>query len=230
MIDIHCHILPGIDDGSPDINTSLKMAKIAAKDGIRAIIATPHVGDDDLKRELIVEKTESLNSELKQRKIDVTIYPGAEIEAHLALSLADFHPLGFSKFILIEFPHSFLPTDSTILVKKLAQKGLKTIIAHAERNYDVVVDPEKIKSLVQVGAEVQMTAESLTGSQGPDVKRCAEYLLRRGWVHYIASDSHSPAFRKPILSKAVKVASRLIGKKEAIKLVTTNPEKIIACK
>lgn len=230
MIDIHCHILPGVDDGSPDIDTSLKMARIAAQDGIRAIIATPHVGDNDLERKVIIEKVELLNSELKKKEIELKIYPGGEIQSHVALSLAGVHTLGLSNSILIEFPHSFLPADSTDLVRTIISKGYRVILAHVERNYTIAIHPDKLGDLIQAGAEAQITAESLTGFLGPDPKRCADYLLRKKWVHYIATDSHSPTFRRPTLSQAVKVAAKFIGKKEAFKLVVDNPERIIDCK
>jgi len=227
MIDIHCHILPGVDDGSPDIDTSLEMAAIAAKDGIRTVIATPHVVNNGLERKVIVEKTELLNSELKKNKIDLEVLPGGEIPSHLTDSLAALHRLGSSRFILVEFPHSFLPSDSLDLVSNLVSKGYKVIIAHVERNYTIAYDPIKVGDLIQAGAEIQITAESLTGFQGPDPKRCADYLLRKKWVHFIATDSHSPSFRRPTLAKAVRVAAKLIGKKEASKLVTENPARII---
>ena len=227
MIDIHCHILPGVDDGSPDIETSLKMARIAAQDGVRVIFATPHVGDNGLERKVIIEKAVLLSSELKKKNIDLKVVPGGEIQSHLALSLASIHTLGFSNSILIEFPHSFLPLESVVLVRTLVSKGYRVIIAHAERNYTIAFHPEKVCDLIQAGAEIQITAESLTGFLGPDPKRCADYLLRQKWVHYIATDSHSPTFRRPTLSHAVQVASKFIGKKAALKLVTTNPERII---
>ena len=228
MIDIHCHILPEIDDGSPDIDTSLKMAAIAAQDGIHTIIATPHVGDNGLERKEIVEKVDFLNSELQKNNTDLKIYPGGEIQSHLAFSLANAHTLGSSNFVLVEFPHSFLPSDSQSLVRDLRSKGYRVIIAHAERNYAIASNPDKADDLVRAGAEIQITAESLTGFQGPDFKRCANYLLRKKMVRFIATDSHSPQFRKPTLSQAVRVASKVIGKKEAFELVTTNPERIIA--
>lgn len=227
MIDIHCHILPGIDDGAPDIETSMKMAQIAFQDGIRAIIATPHVGDNGLKRDTIVEKTIFINRELKARQIGLRVFPGAEIQSHLAMHLAADHILAKSRYILIEFPHAFLPSDSTRLIRTLRANDYRVIVAHVERNSTITFDPEKVTDLIRAGAQTQITAESITGFLGPDNKRCADYLLKKGWVHFIATDSHSPRFRRPALSHAVKVASRIVGKTEAIRLVLENPKKIL---
>lgn len=226
MIDIHCHILPGVDDGSPDIETSLSMSIIAAKDGIRSVIATPHIGDNGLTREVIIKKVELLNTALKEEGVDLTIYPGGEIQSYHALSLANNHTLAFGRFILIEFPHLFLPSDSITLIRDLVDRGFRVIVAHIERNHSVIEEPEKVMGLLYAGAEMQVTAESLTGFLGPDQKRCTDYLLRNKWVHYIATDSHSPRFRRPTLSRAVQVASKMIGKKEALKLVMDNPQRI----
>ncbi len=227
MIDIHCHILPGIDDGSPDLETSLKMAQIASQDGIRSIIATPHVGDNNLQRETIIEKTSRLNRSLEKSNLDLTIYPGGEIQSHKATSLASIHTLASSNYVLIEFPHSFLPSDSGSLVRSLTSSGYQVIVAHVERNSAITFQPDKVIELIRAGAQTQITAESVTGFLGPDNKRCADYLLKKGWVDFIATDSHSPRFRRPALLQAVNVAARIIGKKEAVKLVLNNPQKIL---
>ena len=227
MIDIHCHILPGIDDGSPDLETSVQMAQIAAKDGIRVIIATPHIGDDPVDRKVVLEKVKILNVRLKEKNVQLRVFPGGEIQSQVALKLAATHPLGFSRSILLEFPHTFLPDDSRNLVRTLVAKGHRVIVAHAERNDGVAQDPEKAGGLVQAGARIQVTAESITGFLGPDPKRCADYLIRKGWIHFIATDSHSPSFRRPALSSAVQVVSKVLGHKQAKQLVLENPMKII---
>ncbi len=203
------------------------MAQIAAQDGIKAIIATPHVGDNNLQRGTIIEKTALLNSSLDENNIDLKIYPGGEIQSHKAKSLAGIHTLASSNYVLIEFPHSFLPSDSESLIRSLISKGYQVIVAHIERNSAITFQPEKVVELINAGAKTQVTAESVTGFLGPDNKRCADYLLKKGWVDFIATDSHSPRFRRPALSHAVNIASRIIGKKEADKLVLDNPKKIL---
>ncbi len=222
MIDIHCHILPGIDDGSPDMETSLKMAEIAAKDGIRTIIATPHVAASDYPRQNIVDAVLALNTHLAEKNIPVTILFGAELEAHIALAAAEQFCLAGSSFLLVEFPHSYLPSDADDLVFALIGRKITPIIAHPERNAQIAQEPWLLGPLLELGAQAQLTASSITGELGMAAKACAIYLLQKGMAHYIASDSHSPGFRKPVLSKAVRQAAKIIGKTEAEKLVSNS--------
>lgn len=229
MIDIHCHILPGIDDGSPDLETSIGMASIAAADGIQTIIATPHVGADgvlDMAR--ITDAVCLLNSALQQENIALDILPGAEVQSHAAVAVAEQYTLAGSSFFLLEFPHSHLPADAVDLIYDFVGRGLTPIIAHPERNHAISAQPDTIIALVEAGARVQVTSGSLTGEQGPDARGCARYLLKKNMVHFLATDSHSPSFRKPVLSKAVKSAGKFIGKAEALALVTSNPQEIIS--
>ena len=219
MIDIHCHILPGVDDGAPDTETSIAMARIAANDGIHTIIATPHLTDAAYPREKLIEAVSQLNTALQQQSIPITILFGAEVQAHIALSVADRFCLADSFCLLVEFPHSYLPTDARELISALTTRSITPIIAHPERNSQIGRDPWLLAPLLEMGTKIQITAESLTGNLGMTAKNCAEYLLRSGHVHYLATDSHAPRFREPILSKAVKQAARIIGEEQAKKLV-----------
>jgi protein-tyrosine phosphatase len=220
MIDIHCHILPGVDDdGAPDTETSIAMARIAANDGIHTIIATPHLTNAAYPREKLTEAVAQLNTALQQQSIPITILFGAEVQAHIALSVADRFCLAESSFLLVEFPHSYLPADAKELISALTTRSITTIIAHPERNAQIGREPWLLAPLLNMGAKTQITAESLTGNLGMAAKSCAEHLLRNEQVHYLATDSHAPGFRKPILSKAVKQAARIIGEEQAKKLV-----------
>jgi protein-tyrosine phosphatase len=222
MLDIHCHILPNIDDGSPNMETSLEMARIAAKDGVQTIIATPHIGESDYPRETILTAIRELETKLAEHDIPITILFGAELEAHIALAAAEQFCLAESSFLLMEFPHTYLPNDADDLIYTLINRGITPIIAHPERNAQIAQEPWLLRPLLELGAKAQVTAASITGELGMAAKTCATYLLQNKMVHYIASDSHSPGFRKPILSKAVKQAAKIIGKKEAEKLVSND--------
>lgn len=223
MIDIHCHILPGVDDdGAPDTETSIAMARIAANDGIHTIIATPHLTSAAYPREKLLAAVAQLNMALQQQSIPITILFGAEVQAHIALSVADRFCLAGSSFLLVEFPHSYLPADASELISALTTRSITPIIAHPERNIQIGREPWRLITLLEMGAKIQVTAESITGKMGMTAKNCAEYLLQNGHVHYLATDSHAPGFREPILSKAVKQAARIIGEEQAKKLVMAN--------
>ncbi|MBU0943581.1 MAG: tyrosine protein phosphatase [Proteobacteria bacterium] len=220
MIDIHCHILPGIDDGSPDMKTSVQMAEMAAKDGIHTIIATPHLATIDYPKDRLLKGIHELNIEFEKATIPITVLFGAEVQAHIALAAGEDFCLAGSSSLLVEFPHSYLPADAEDLIYNLISNKINPIIAHPERNGQISREPWLLAPLLELGAKTQITAESITGDQGIMARNCAEYLLHRKQVHYIGTDSHSPGFRKPILSKAVKQAAKIIGKAEAQKLVS----------
>lgn len=229
MIDIHCHILPGIDDGPEDLATSLDMAKIAAQDGIRVLIATPHTDGIRVNQDRVTAAVHALNLELQQRNLSLTVYPGFELPYHLAGKLATTHTLANNgRHVLIEFPAMHLPKGALNTFYPLIAAGQVPILAHPERNLGVLMNPDALKNMVDNGILVQITATSVTGELGPDVQRCAHYLLKKGWVHFLASDSHSPTFREPVLSRAVNIAARLIGPEKARALAGQNPGRILA--
>jgi len=229
MIDIHCHILPGIDDGAPDLDASIAMATAAAADGVQIIIATPHVGPAWGRpgMALINKAVEQLNSGLQERGITLRILPGAEVQSHVAATLADQYCLASGSFFLLEFPHSHLPADGIDLIYSVISRGLTPILAHPERNQAIISEPGKLVPLIDAGAWIQITAGSLTGELGPDAHACAQFLLKNNMVHFIATDSHSLNFRKPILSTAVKKAEKYLGKERALALVVDNPLTIL---
>ena len=228
MIDIHCHILPGIDDGAHDLNASLAMADMAVADGIQVVIATPHVdGSGRLSMAMINTAVDQLNSVLQQRGVALVVLPGAELQFHAAKQLVDQYCLASGSFFLLEFPHSHLPADALDLIYAFIQKGLTPIIAHPERNRELSMEPGKLSLLIEAGAKAQITAGSLTGELGSNAQACARFLLKNNLVHFMATDSHSPNFRTPILSKAVKTAKKYLGRKGALALVRDNPLAIL---
>lgn len=227
MIDIHCHIAPCLDDGPQSIDVSLAMAKIAAEDGIEVIIATPHADGILIAPEQLNRKVHELNRALVARSIPLTVVPGFEIPHHLALDLADSCTLAGGRHVLIEFPHDFLPGDAPGLISTLIARGFLPIIAHPERNVGILAEPQRLAGMIAAGAHAQVTAASITGDFGPDCQRCAQYLLVRDLAQYIATDSHSPTFRAPVLSRAQAVATKLLGPERAAQLVQGNPRKIL---
>lgn len=205
---------------------SVAMARIAADDGIEVIIATPHVDAGHVTPERLHYGVQDLNRELITRRIPLTVVPGFEIPHCLALTLAPSHGLAGSRYVLVEFPHDYLPADAPAILSRLVDGGFLPVIAHPERNRDILINPGLLADMIATGALAQITAGSVTGEMGPDCQRCAIYLLSLGLVHFIATDSHSPSFRTPELSKARSLTRKLLGVTQAELLTNGNPWKI----
>ena len=227
MIDIHCHILPGLDDGPQRLETSIAMASIAANDGIRVIIATPHTDGIRVNQDTVTRSVKELNHKLEHLDLPLEIVAGFEVPYELVPDLAATHTLDGSNYVLIEFPHTYLPSDALGTIYRLLDQGLQPVIAHPERNGGVLTQPDRLADLVQAGALTQLTAASMTGELGPELQRCSMHLLRNNMVHFIATDSHSPTFRSPVLRKAHTMAAKVLGKEQADLLTTGNPGKIL---
>lgn len=227
MIDIHCHILPGIDDGSPAMGESIAMAEVAAADGITRIVATPHIREEMLPLEFIARKVEELNQELRQREIPVEILAGGDVDILLDPGAVRGYGVNGTAYMLVEFPHEYLPSMSGQLLFGYAVRGITPIITHPERNGSVIANPDKVRAFVDAGSLVQVTADSLAGTFGVEIKDCACHLVREGLVHIIASDAHSSTYRAPILSHGLRVAEGLLGAEAAGMLVKANPEAVV---
>ncbi len=234
MIDIHAHILPSLDDGPETIEESVELCKVAANDGIKTIVATPHTRDGvyEAEGDEILKTVYALNLKLKDNEIDVEILPGAEIHIHEGLveGIKSGKVLTINnggKFILFELPFVFIPLGTDTFIFNLKSNGIVPIIAHAERITAFQRNPELVDQLVKIGARVQVNAHGLTKRANPRERKCAEWLLQNRLVHFIASDTHSLRGRPPILSKALKNAARIVGEEEARALVCHNPEQII---
>lgn len=236
MIDIHTHILPAIDDGPTTMTESLEMCRIAVNDGIKKMIATPHVqnGMYDLDANKVLEKIHLLNQLVKQEGLDLVIFPGAEV--HLSDRLLDAEILkessiltlnGGKKYILLEFPFQWVPSGTEHVIFKLRSMGFTPILPHLERNFKIQRDPAMIRHFAEMGAILQVTAQSITGDFDAAPMKCALWMLKNNLVHVIASDAHSPAGRPPILTKALKVVSDKLGEEAAKKMVLDHPGMIL---
>lgn len=227
MIDIHCHILWDIDDGPADFDGSMAMARLAAADGTRQLVATPHIHDAQQSPEIIAEKAAHLNQALRDEGVDLEILCGGDNLYNLgAEDLARFS-INSTQYTLVEFPHTHLPANAGEAIFEALNHGLIPIITHPERNPSIAQNPKLIFGMVESGALVQLTAESLVGGFGPAAKACSRYLLKKKMVHFLASDGHSAKFRPPVLSAGVKAAAKIVGKDAARRLVFENPEKIV---
>ena len=228
MIDIHCHILPDIDDGAADLVEAVKMAEIALADGIAGIIATPHIKEPLIDRQSLSACHEILKKCLEKKLIPVDIFLGGEVSIFIDSSMIKLYTINGTKYILIEFPAGHLPKNAGETLFNLIVRGFLPIIAHPERNASILKKPDILFDLLNMKVLVQITAGSITGMFGPDTKACARFLLQKGVVSFIASDAHSAGYRRPVLSKGVQAAGKIIGRENALKLVTANPKAMLA--
>lgn len=217
MIDIHCHILPGVDDGPATIEDSLLMAKAAVEEGIRTIIATPHHHNNkyENKKEKIIENVLNLNSLLNKENIPLTILPGQETRIYGEL-LEDFHKdqiltLNNSNYLFIEFPTSSVPRYAERLLYDIQTTGLTPIIVHPERNKELQIKPEKLYDFVKNGALTQVTAGSVAGYFGKSIKKFSQQLIESNLTHFVASDAHNTFNRTFVLKEAYNLIEDLMG-------------------
>lgn len=209
MIDMHCHILPAIDDGAKDIETSIEMLKIAACNGTTAIVATPHVIEGAWlpSWELILQKCQELQLAARQEGIAISLYPGAEVAIHLdmleRLTKPGPYCVNGGSYVLLELPAVEIPNYTEDFFFTLQTRGISPILVHPERHPMIIRNPEILLDWVKKGLLVQLNAPSLTGKMGAPVMRTAELLLKSNLVHVLGSDAHSKRTRNPNLSEAV---------------------------
>lgn len=229
MIDIHCHIIPGIDDGARNLKASLKMARIAKDDGITTLVATPHILDVPVSIEKVKKKLDRLSAFFKAKGIDIKMLPGAEVSLFSFSRLGEpaKYTINGSRYILVEFPYINLPDYMDEVLFSLSAKGLIPILAHPERNPQVIDDPELIETFLKNNVLVQITAGSITGDFGEDIEECAEYMLESGLVDIVSSDAHSTRKRPPLLSRAYKKVEEELGDEVAFRLFVENPRSVI---
>ena len=230
MIDLHCHILPGLDDGAQTLEDSLDMARVAAGDGIHTIAATPHAdlwGANPDQADL-EDRVAQLQAALDTQGIPVRIVPGLENHLTPELVSGQVVPLNHTGFILVELPFEEFPFYVEEALFQLQLKGYAPILAHPERNAVLRSTHDVLRGLVERGILAQLTAASLLGVFGRKTREASEDFLRDGLVQVLATDSHSPSGgRRPLLTEALAVASRLIGPERAQALVTSTPERIL---
>jgi len=234
MIDIHCHILPAIDDGPKRIDESLRMCRIAASDGIETIVATPHINNNYITDSRdVLKKVKELNILLSKEKVNLKILPGNDvyIQPDLLKDITSGKILTIDdkkKYIILELPSQSLPFYVEKVIPELKKNKITAIISHPERNYQIQKNINTVERMIKAGALMQITAMSITGEFGSSAQKSAHDLLKKGFVYAIASDAHSVDKRPPILSKAVDYASDLIDRKDVMKMVCDNPLKIVS--
>lgn len=217
MIDIHTHILPGVDDGASNWNEALNMARAAVAEGITTIIATPHHANGRYHNTAseVVEYVRHMNEQLTAIGVPLTIRAGQEIRLHHDLleawSRKELIPLAESSYVLIELPSSGIPKETYALFHELNVMKLKPIIAHPERNAEIVRYPDRLAQLIDIGAFAQVTSHSLLGGFGRQIEKTAWSLCRSGLIHLVSSDAHHVEGRGFRLREAYGVIRERMG-------------------
>jgi len=231
MVDIHCHILPGIDDGSDTWDTTAQMCKMAVLDGITHIVATPHCnGSYEYDRAHFTDMLATL-SEVAEGRLTFTI--GCDFHMsprNIEAAMDDPRPfaIGETKYLMVEFEHQGIPSNASELLRMLLSRGMVPIITHPERNGYLMKELGTVQKFVEMGCLTQITANALTGFWGPKSKKAAEKLIRKKAVHIVATDAHDLTMRPPVLSGARQVVAKLAGPKAAEALFTENPSAVVA--
>jgi len=233
VIDLHCHILPGMDDGPSTIADSLEMCRTAAGDGIRTIVATPHYNPGCFTWSADIQQSalHTLQQKVDAAEIPVKLLSGAEIafctELPELFKNAPHLAINRGCYFLLEFGPQAVPANIELFLSSIITVGYLPIIAHPERNSWFIRHHDVLTSLVRCGVLLQITADSLLGEYGTEVQRFCQQLLRNNLVQIIASDAHNTSDRPALLSAAVKAAAEQIGDQNAAALVTTNPLAIL---
>ncbi|HVN75747.1 MAG TPA: CpsB/CapC family capsule biosynthesis tyrosine phosphatase [Thermoanaerobaculaceae bacterium] len=234
MVDLHAHLLPGVDDGAEELADAVRMCEVAAADGITAAVATPHQRhewwpNDD--RDALVSRFETLLGAVG-RTIELSI--GAEIRVDSEL-LAEVDrlpdgsllPMAGSRYLLLELPPMRVGPDPRAVVHELAVGGWRPVLAHPERIAWLAEEPASLAELVERGALLQLTAMSVTGAFGKRARECCAFLLDNDLAHFVASDAHDASKRPPVLSDAFRIIAEGWGEAHARRLTDINPRAVL---
>lgn len=235
MIDLHAHILPGLDDGAADWDEALRMCRLALEDNTTLVVATAHMfrGMFDVTRSQILESVSCLRQRLHKEGIPLAVEPGAEVHIEMDLggelrggrlmTVAD-----RGKYLLVELPQHVLPHGLSEFLFSLQLAGVTPIIAHPEKNLELQRDATLAVEFAKAGNLLQVTAASVTGEAGERAEVCAHELLQRRLAHLVASDAHSSESRRPGLTRARSVLEQLLPSEEIKGIFERRPERILA--
>ncbi len=235
MIDIHTHILPGLDDGSGSWEDSLAMARISVDSGVSGLVATPHSGlpDRDPERhlELVNRRLAQFRTRLQEEKIPLVIYGGMEIfgtpDTPLWLRRGLLITLNHSRYVLIEFPFRDYGRQSTGILEAVRALSLVPVVAHPERYRYVQEDPRLLNLWTDMGCLLQVNRGSLLGRFGETEQALSMGMLERGFVFTVASDTHSPRIRTPRMQDIQRLLREICGEKAAHRMLDTRPRRLL---
>lgn len=221
MIDIHSHILHGIDDGARSLEDSLAMAELAVAEGITHILATPHHKNgkfENIKHD-IIKHVNDLQDELDKRHIDLTVFPGQEVRLYgEVLDDIEKDEILFTDegnhYLLIEFPTMTIPAYAETLFFQIQQNGITPVIVHPERNQEIIENPDILLDFVEKGALAQLTASSYLGVFGKEIAKVSKQLIEANLVHVLASDAHNTRGRAFNMKEAFAKIEKEFGKEK----------------
>lgn len=231
--DIHCHIIPSVDDGAQNMEQAQEMIRMAYENDTRNIIATPHYGTNRAKasKGTIAINFLELQEWVKTNYPGMGLYLGQELSykhgLEEQLNRGSAFTLAGSRYALVEFQ----PEDEYSRIRDGLQAvqmaGYLPVLAHAERCNRLAANVDYVEELVRMGIYIQVNARSITGDNGWQCKSCTKKLLKRELIHFIASDGHETKKRTPIMCKAIEYIEKRYGKQYAARLAITNPERIL---
>lgn len=233
LIDLHCHILPGVDDGSKDMEMSLDLAREAVKQGITNYLVTPHHMDGDYlnHKKDVIWKTAEFQSELTKNEIPLKVFPCQEV--HLTGQLMDAiqkNDVLFmdenNRYLLLELPHEMVPEYTADMIFNLTTRGITPVIAHPERNVGIQEDPDKLYKFIKMGCLSQLTASSYLGIFGKKVQTLTEQIIKANLGFIFASDAHNFEGRRYLMKDAFAKLEAEEGKRKA-QLFNYNAKNII---
>jgi len=232
VVDLHHHLLPGLDDGAPDLATSIKMARMAADDGITHVVCTPHASS---RYRFDPEVNQALLADVRQAVADagIRLILGSGCDFHLsydnvrdALENPRRYTVNGGEYLLIELPDYGLPPTLEETFYSLRVAGMTPILTHPERNPSLQQDDSRLKDWIRDGMLTQITAASITGLMGRKAQKVAERLLTDRWVHFISTDAHNISSRPPQMRVAEDHIAARYGERYAQKLCTENPQAV----
>jgi protein-tyrosine phosphatase len=232
LVDLHCHLLAGLDDGPRNEEDALAMCRIAVEQGVRFACALAHQNERwDLRPEAIRTAVEALRQRLKAEGIPLEVFATAEVtaspqmvddwEAGRLLSVADRR-----QFLLVEMPHQLF-VDLRSTARRLARRGLRLILAHPERHPELLHEPGALEELIGLGCLVQVSSGSVTQPATAADARALRSWFRRGCVHFLGSDGHSPRRRPPLLADACRIVRDWVGPQSAATICSGNGLKVL---
>ena len=232
FVDIHCHLLPNIDDGAQDVNEALSMATLAVEESIQTVVVTPHQLGNYAHNlgQTIRDKTIEFRQLMAEHQVPLNVLPGADVRIEDGvldqLACGEVLTLGdHGKHVLLELPHElYFPLEG--LLRGLRSLGMVGILSHPERNQGLLSSREPVERLVDAGCLMQVTAGSLTGTFGSASQEMAEWALRKGLVHFVGTDAHGTRSRRPLLKDCYRHVAELTDGETARDLFSENPRRV----